>query len=192
MPNYSLEGAKIRNVCIFSTLPGGYLRCVESIENYQLKISTVRRDYHHSSGATLPSSCPLTCPFQIGPRCFCKVPRRLPRKAGPVTAWEQSSTPPACDVVKLLCITKRKMTEQECDHLVAIARYAYRPPPANIREAVVHNAFRGKPKPSGDCRHIHLRPLVKLGTHEPGAQGGGNYARPSQFIRKRYSERRCP
>jgi hypothetical protein len=36
-----------RNVCVFSTLPGGYLPSVESLEDYLWKISTVRRDYHH-------------------------------------------------------------------------------------------------------------------------------------------------
>ena len=39
-------------MCIFSTLTGGYLPCLEFIEDYQLKISTVRRDYHHPSGTT--------------------------------------------------------------------------------------------------------------------------------------------
>src|SRR5512140_1239530 len=44
------------NVCIFSTLPGGYLPGIESLEDYQLKISTVHRDYHHPLGATPPPS----------------------------------------------------------------------------------------------------------------------------------------
>ena len=110
---------------------------------------------------------------------------------GEAVGWDRvadgnhrSSTPPACDLVELLCVTKRQVTEQEYDHLVATARYADRPPSANIREAVVHNAVRGKPKPSGESRHIHLRPLVKLGTHEPGTQGGGDNTRPSQSLRK--------
>src|SRR3990172_1962162 len=109
----------------------------------------------------------------------------IPERIADKKRWsaQQSSTPPACDLVKLLCETKRQVTGQECDHLVAIARYAYRPPSANIREASVHNAVRGKPKPSGKSRHIHLRPLVELGTHEPGTQGGGDNTRPGQSIR---------
>jgi len=52
-PTNFREEAKNRNVCVFSTLPGGYLPCVESIEDCQLKISTVRREYHHPLGVPL-------------------------------------------------------------------------------------------------------------------------------------------
>jgi hypothetical protein len=47
MTNHFPRGKENRNVCIFSTLPGGYLPSVESLEDYLWKISTVRRDYHH-------------------------------------------------------------------------------------------------------------------------------------------------
>src|SRR5665647_1538578 len=50
-------GMENRNVCIFSTLPGGYLPCIESIEDYQLKISTLRRDYHHPKSGWLHGVC---------------------------------------------------------------------------------------------------------------------------------------
>jgi hypothetical protein len=47
MTNNFPRGKENRNVCIFSTLPGGYLPGVESLEDYLWKFSTVRRDYHH-------------------------------------------------------------------------------------------------------------------------------------------------
>ena len=47
-----------------------------------------------------------------------------------------------------------------------------------------------------DCARVltglGCKTVLITGTHEPGAQGGGDNARPGQFIRKRCGERRCP
>jgi hypothetical protein len=61
----------------FSTLSGGYLPCVDSIEDYQLKISTVCWDYHHPLGAT-PSFFRLAA----GNRFTLPVTRPLYRPTG--------------------------------------------------------------------------------------------------------------
>ena len=80
-----MEGPESHGLQRFSTLSGGYLPCVDSIEDYQLKISTVCWDYHHPLGAT-PSffrlaagnrfTLPVTSPLysQLDEGIFLKAP----------------------------------------------------------------------------------------------------------------------